>query len=92
MKLIDKIQLRRCSLIEMVNGHLKNISQIEHSGNRSLRNCLLNLFTRLIAHTYLPEKYSLNLELKCQFILLTAVFKQPNHCSFYSWRLLFKII
>nr|WP_242055927.1 transposase [Nostoc flagelliforme] len=31
LKVIDKILLRRRSVIESVNDHLKNICQIEHS-------------------------------------------------------------
>ena len=36
VKLIDKILLRKRSLIETVNDQLKNISQIEHSRHRSV--------------------------------------------------------
>jgi hypothetical protein len=35
VKLMDKILLRKRSLIETVNDQLKNISQIEHSRHRS---------------------------------------------------------
>ncbi len=38
VKLIDKILLRKRSLIETVNDQLKNISQIEHSRHRSVWN------------------------------------------------------
>ncbi|MDJ0719000.1 MAG: IS982 family transposase, partial [Prochloraceae cyanobacterium] len=54
VKLIDKILLRKRSLIETVNDQLKNISQIEHSRHRSVWNFLVNLFAGLIAYTYLP--------------------------------------
>ncbi len=42
VKLIDKILLRKRSLIETVNDQLKNISQIEHSRHRSVWNFLVN--------------------------------------------------
>ncbi len=66
VKLIDKILLRKRSLIETVNvqrscafgDQLKNISQIEHSRHRSVWNFLVNLFAGLIAYTYLPQKPS----------------------------------
>ena len=62
VKLIDKILLRKRSLIETVNDQLKNISQIEHSRHRSVWNFLVNLFAGLIAYTYLPKKPCLDLE------------------------------
>ncbi len=62
VKLIDKILLRKRSLIETVNDQLKNISQIEHLLHRSVWNFLVNLFAGLIAYTYLPKKPCLDLE------------------------------
>ena len=56
VKLIDKIMLRKRSLIETVNDQLKNISQIEHSRHRSVWNFLVNLLAGLTAYTYLPHK------------------------------------
>ena len=58
VKLMDKILLRKRSLIETVNDQLKNISQIEHSRHRSVWNFMVNLFSSLIAYTYLPKKPS----------------------------------
>jgi len=59
--LLDKILLRKRSLIETVNDELKNICQIEHTRHRSLANFLVNMISGLIAYTYLPKKPSLNL-------------------------------
>jgi hypothetical protein len=53
VRLMDKILLRKRSLIETVNDQLKNISQIEHSRHRSIWNFLVNLFASLTAYTYL---------------------------------------
>lgn len=64
VKLMDKILLRKRSLIETVNDQLKNISQIEHSRHQSVWHFLVNLFARLIVYTYLPKKPSLDLEPK----------------------------
>jgi hypothetical protein len=74
VKLIDKILLRKRSLIETVNDQLKNISQIEHSRHRSLWNFLANLFDGLIAYAYLPKKPSLDLEPKGLPVLPPALF------------------
>lgn len=62
LPLMDKILLRKRSLIETVNDQLKNISQIEHSRHRSSINFLVNLISGLIAYTYQEKKPSLNLE------------------------------
>ena len=74
VKLMDKILLRKRSLIETVNDRLKNISQIEHSRHRSVWNFMVNLFSGLIAYTYLPKKPSLDLEPKGLPALPSALF------------------
>jgi len=61
MPLIDKILLRKRSLIETVNDQLKNISQIEHTRHRSPTNFVVNLLAGLIAYTHQPKKPSLRL-------------------------------
>ncbi len=74
VKIIDKIMLRKRSLIETVNDQLKNISQIEHSRHRSVWNFLVNLLAGLTAYSYLPGKPSLDLEPKALSALPPAVF------------------
>jgi Transposase DDE domain len=59
--LIDKILLRKRSLIETVNDQLKNISQIQHTRHRSVCNFMVNVIAGLIAYTYQDKKPSLNL-------------------------------
>jgi hypothetical protein len=56
MLLVDKILLRKRSIIETVNDQLKNISQIEHSRHRSLCNFMVNMLCGLIAYTFQPKK------------------------------------
>jgi len=74
VRLMDKILLRKRSLIETVNDQLKNISQIEHSRHRSFWNFLVNLLAGLIAYTYLPKKPSLDLQPKGLPALPPALF------------------
>lgn len=62
MPLVDKILLRKRSLIETVNDQLKNISQIEHTRHRSTTNFLVNLVAGLIHYTHQPKKPSLRLD------------------------------
>ena len=61
MPLLDKVLLRKRSLIETVNDQLKNISQIEHTRHRSPTNFLVNLVAGLIQYTHQPKKPSLRL-------------------------------
>ena len=61
MPMMDKILLRKRSIIETINDQLKNISQIAHTRHRSINNFLVNLISGLIAYTHQPKKPSLNL-------------------------------
>jgi hypothetical protein len=58
LPMLDKLLLRKRSLIETVNDHLKHISQIEPSQHRRVTNFLVNLIAGLIAYTYQPKKPS----------------------------------
>lgn len=61
MPLMDKLLLRKRSIIETVNDQLKNISQIAHTRHRSVDNFLVNVIAGLIAYTHQPKKPALNL-------------------------------
>jgi len=61
MPLVDKLLLRKRSIIETVNDQLKNISQIEHTRHRSPINCFVNILAGLIAYCHQPKKPSLNI-------------------------------
>ncbi|KAM3111691.1 IS982 family transposase [Phormidesmis sp. 146-33] len=74
VKLMDKILLRKRSLIESVNDQLKNVCQIEHSRHRSCWNFLVNLAAGLIAYTYQPKLPSLDLQPKGLPALPPAIF------------------
>ncbi len=52
----EKIALKKRSLIETVYGQLKNISQIEHTRDRSIVNFAVNLIGGLIAYTQKQKK------------------------------------
>jgi hypothetical protein len=69
MPLMDKLLLRRRSIIETIIDQLKNISQIEHSRHRSPVNCIVNLICGLIAYCHQPKKPSLNIN---EFFLPSA--------------------
>ena len=63
LPLLDKLLLRKRSIVETVNDQLKNISQIEHSRHRSPFNFFVNLMARLVAYTFREKKPSLNIRL-----------------------------
>lgn len=63
LPMMDKLLLRKRSVIETVNDQLKNISQIDHSRHRSVTNFLVNLVAGLIAYTYQPKKPSLHIRM-----------------------------
>jgi transposase len=58
---MDKILLRKRSLIETVNDQLKNIAQVEHTRHRSVFNFLVNLVAGLISYTHQPKKPTLRI-------------------------------
>jgi hypothetical protein len=59
MHMMDKILLRKRSIIETINDQLKNISQIEHTRHRSVTNFAINLLCGLISYTYRDSKPSI---------------------------------
>lgn len=59
MPMMDKILLRKRSIIETVNDQLKNISQIEHTRHRSVFNFMSNVVCGLIAYTFQEKKPSI---------------------------------
>ena len=56
LPLVDKILLRKRSIIETINDQLKNISQIEHTRHRSMSNFMINLLCGLISYTFQEKK------------------------------------
>lgn len=56
---LDRLLLRKRSIMETIVDQLKNISQIEHSRHRSPVNFLVNLLAGLVAYTFQPKKPAL---------------------------------
>jgi Transposase DDE domain len=59
LSMVDKILLRKRSIIETVNDQLKNISNLEHSRHRSFKNFIVNFLCSLIAYTHQDKKPSI---------------------------------
>lgn len=59
LNFMDKILLRKRSVIETVNDQLKNISQVEHSRHRSVLGFISNMLSGLIAYTHQDKKPSI---------------------------------
>ena len=62
LTLMDKILLRKRSIIETINDQLKTISQLEHSRHRSCNNFMVNVIGALIAYTHQEKKPSINVD------------------------------
>lgn len=77
MPLVDKLLLRKRSVIETVNDQLKNMCDIEHSRHRSPINFMVNMVAGLIRYTYFEKKPSINFAQKDRNLLLLAM----NHTS-----------
>jgi hypothetical protein len=68
--LTGKIMLRKWALIESVGDQLKDISQIGHTGHRSMANCFVSLLARPAAYTWRGKKSSSNIRGEEQFQLV----------------------
>jgi hypothetical protein len=69
MPLIDKLLLRKRSIIETVNDQLKNMCNIEHTRHGSPVNFLVNMIAGLIRYTYFEKKPSINFSEKDRELL-----------------------
>lgn len=61
LTLIDKLLLRKRSLVETVNDQLKNVCYLEHSRHRSWINAFVHLCAGLVAYTWQEKRPALNL-------------------------------
>ena len=62
----EQAALRKKSIIETIYYQLKNISQIEHTRHRSVKNFAVNLVAGLIAYTEQEKKPSIDVTLMNQ--------------------------
>jgi len=72
LPLMDKLLLRKRSIMETIIDQLKNISQIEHTRHRSPVNFLVNLIAGLIAYSLQPNKPSLGISRNALSPIATA--------------------
>jgi len=59
MSEIDRLLLRKRSIIETIIDQLKNTAQVEHSRHRSLTGFMSNVICALISYCYQPKKPAL---------------------------------
>ena len=62
MPLMDKIMLRKRSVIETINDILKNVAQLVHSRHRSIDGFVLNALSALSAYCFFEKKPSINVD------------------------------
>ena len=77
--IMDKLLLRKRSVIETVNDQLKNLCDIEHSRSRSPINFMVNMIAGLIRYTYFEKLPSINFSQKDREILGFTFTKKPLH-------------
>ena len=73
MPLLDKLLLRKRSVIETVNDQLKNMCDVEHTRHRSPINFMVNIVAGLIRYTYFKKKPSINFSQKDRNLLLSSL-------------------
>jgi hypothetical protein len=71
--IVDKLLLRKRSVIETVNDQLKNMCDVEHTRHRSPINFMVNMVAGLIRYTYFEKKPSINFAQKDRDLLLLAM-------------------
>jgi hypothetical protein len=59
--LLDRILLRKRSVIKTINDELKNIANIEHSRHQSVNNFIMNLISALGAYCFFDKKLSIRM-------------------------------
>ena len=75
--IMDKLLLRKRSIIETVNDQLKNLCDIEHSRSRSPVNFMVNMIAGLIRYTYSQKLPSINFSQKDREILGVSIPNNP---------------
>ncbi len=63
MPMMDKVLLRKRSLIETVNDQLKNICHAEHSRHRSVSGFMVNMVSALISYARKEKKPKMNFKI-----------------------------
>ena len=77
--IMDKLLLRKRSVIETVNDQLKNLCDIEHSRSRNPINFMVNMIAGLIRYTYFEKLPSINFSEKDREILGFSMTKNPKN-------------
>ena len=80
--LVDKLLLRKRSVIETVNDQLKNMCDIEHSRSRNPINFMVNMVASLIRYTYFEKKPSINFAQHERDLLLLAIENNTQKSDF----------
>lgn len=72
LPLLDKILLRKRSLIESTNNQLKSVFHLEHSRHRSPFNGFANIIAAIIAYALHPHKPTLSLSDEERALIINA--------------------
>jgi hypothetical protein len=66
MPLLDRILLRKRSVIETNNDELINICDIEHVRHRAIPNFIINLIATLVAYCFFDKNPSIQMDFDSQ--------------------------
>ena len=72
LSVMDKILLRKRSVIESTNNQLKNVFHLEHSRHRSAFNGFANILAAILAYIFHPNKPKLKISEQDRRILMAA--------------------
>jgi hypothetical protein len=79
LPIIDKLLLRKRSIIETVNDQLKNMCNVEHTRHRSPINFMVNIIAGLIRYTYFEKKPSINFSQKDRNLLALTFYNNNEN-------------
>lgn len=74
MSAMDKIMLRKRSVIETINDELKNVAMLVHSRHRSFENFLMNVIAVIAAYCFFDKKPAINMDFEVGDPMMPTLF------------------
>lgn len=84
MPIYDKIMLRKRSIIESINGMLKNVAQLVHTRHRSVHNFIMNLLAAMGHIVSFPPNQRSTLILRCLRLTGSSSFGNNTFFMFFK--------
>lgn len=74
MSAMDRIMLRKRSVIETINYELKNVAMLVHSRHRSFENFLMNVILVIAAYCFFDKKPAINMDFEVDGSMVPTLF------------------